>query len=290
MLIGAIEGGGTKFICGIGTTDGEILERVSIPTTTPQETLDQAMSFFTNKGVSALGIGTFGPIDVNPNSSTYGSVLGTPKPHWSGYRILEHVRSHLNVPVGFDTDVNAAALGESIWGAAAGLNSCIYMTVGTGVGVGAIAEGKLIHGMAHPEMGHIAVRRHLHDSYQGNCPYHGDCLEGMASGPAVEGRWGTKAIELNDAHTAWEYESFYIGQALSNFILILSPERIILGGGIMSQTHLFPRIREQVRLQLGGYVQHANLSENIDSYIVPPALGQNAGLIGALALAKQAIR
>lgn len=289
MLLGAIEGGGTKFVCGIGTTDGEVFERLSIPTRTPEETLDQVVGFFKKKGIAALGIGTFGPVDVNPNSPTYGSVMKTPKPHWSGYRILDHVSNHLDVPVGFDTNVNAAAMGEAVWGAAAGLNSCLYMTIGTGIGAGAILEGKLVHGLTHPEMGHISVNRHPLDSYEGHCPFHRDCLEGMASGPAVEKRWGMKAFELKNSHIAWEYESFYIGQALSNYILVLSPEKIILGGGIMNQAHLFPRIRQHVQTRLNDYVEHPALTENIENYIVPPVLGHNAGLIGALALAKQAL-
>ncbi|MUG71955.1 ROK family protein [Paenibacillus validus] len=289
-MLGAIEGGGTKFVCGIGTLDGQIVERISIPTTTPEATLDQAMSFFSNKGIAALGIGTFGPIDVNPQSPAYGSVTSTPKPYWSGYRMLDHVKRFMDIPVGFDTDVNAAALGESVWGAAAGLRNCLYMTVGTGIGVGAIVEGNLVHGLLHPEMGHIVVKRHPMDSYAGNCPFHGDCLEGMASGPAVEKRWESKAIQLEASHTAWELESYYIGQALANYILILSPEIIILGGGIMNQAHLFPRIREQVKLHLNSYVQHPVFASDLETYIVPPALAGNAGLCGALALAKKALR
>jgi fructokinase len=289
VLLGAIEGGGTKFICGIGTADGEILERISIPTTIPEETLGQAMDFFTGKSIQAIGIGTFGPIDVNPLSPDYGSVTRTPKLHWSGYRIVEAVKKSLNIPIGFDTDVNAAALGEATWGAAAGLNSCLYMTIGTGIGAGAISEGKLVHGLTHPEMGHILVRRHPDDSYGGRCPFHQDCLEGLAAGPAVEDRWGMKAYDLDVGHAAWELESFYIAQALVHYILILSPEKIILGGGVMNQSHLFPLIREQVRKLLNGYVHHPALAEAIDPYIVPPALNGNAGLCGALALAKKVL-
>ncbi|MDQ0916214.1 ROK family protein [Paenibacillus sp. V4I5] len=289
MLLGAIEGGGTKFVCGIGTADGEILDRISIPTTTPEDTLGNAMDFFASKEIQAIGIGTFGPIDVNPQSPAYGSVTRTPKPHWSGYRIVEHLKRCFDIPIGFDTDVNAAALGEATWGAAAGLNSCLYMTVGTGIGAGAIVEGKLVHGLTHPEMGHILVRRHPDDSYEGHCPFHKDCLEGLAAGPALEDRWGKKAFELGDTHFAWEIESYYIAQALVNYALILSPEKIIVGGGVMNQSHLFPLIREQVRKLLNGYVQHPALSEDNDSYIVQPALSGNAGLCGALALAKQAL-
>lgn len=289
MLLGAIEGGGTKFVCGIGTADGEILDRISIPTTTPEATLSNAMDFFVSKEIQAIGIGTFGPIDVNPQSPVYGSVTRTPKPHWSGYRIVDHLKRYFDIPIGFDTDVNAAALGEATWGAAAGLNSCLYMTIGTGIGAGAIVEGKLVHGLTHPEMGHILVRRHPDDSYEGHCPFHKDCLEGLAAGPALEDRWGKKAFELGDTHSAWEMESYYIAQALVNYAFILSPEKIIVGGGVMNQSHLFPLIREQVRKLLNGYVQHPAFSEDNDSYIVRPALGGNAGLCGALALAKHAL-
>jgi fructokinase len=251
--------------------------------------LDEAMAFFAGKGIEALGIGTFGPISVNPQSPDFGSVAGTPKPGWSGYRIIEHVKRRFDIPVGFDTDVNAAALGEATWGAAAGLGSCLYVTVGTGIGAGAVAQGRLVHGLTHPEMGHITVRRHPDDRFDGLCPFHGDCFEGLAAGPAIERRWGMKASELERDHPAWDMESEYIAQALVNYILILSPEKIILGGGVMNQTHLFPLIREQVRGKLNGYVMHPAFAADNDSYIVPPALGGNAGLCGALALAVQAL-
>ncbi|REK71361.1 ROK family protein [Paenibacillus paeoniae] len=287
-IYGAIEGGGTKFVCGLGTEDGTIRETVTIPTTTPEETMGKAMAYFADKGIEAIGIGTFGPIDVNVASATYGTVTSTPKPYWSGYDIVGHVKRELNVPVGFDTDVNAAALGELLWGAAQGLKSCLYLTVGTGIGAGAVAEGKLVHGLTHPEMGHILVRRHSEDQYAGGCPFHGDCLEGLASGPAIEARWGTKASELGEEHAAWRMQSYYIAQALVNYTLILSPERLILGGGVMHQSHLFPLIREQVQGLLNGYVLHPALHEDIHSYIVKPGLGDKAGISGALALAVKA--
>lgn len=284
-VYGAIEGGGTKFICGIGTREGKILDYLSIPTTTPEETLDQAIAYFSDKGVASIGIGTFGPIDVNPASPSYGSVTKTPKPHWSGFDLVGYVKKRLNIPIGFDTDVNAAALGETVWGAAKGLSSCLYLTVGTGIGGGAVVEGKLVHGLAHPEMGHISVRRHPEDTYEGSCPFHSDCLEGLAAGPAIEKRWGKKAYELEASHDAWRFQSYYIAQALVNYILILSPEKIILGGGVMNQNHLLPMIREQVQTLLNGYVHHAAILEGIDDYIVSPGLGDKAGLSGALALA-----
>lgn len=286
MKLGAIEAGGTKFVCGIGNEFGEIFERISFPTTTPEETMGQVISFFKEKEVEAIGIGSFGPVDLNRSSSTYGSVTTTPKPYWSHYSILGELNKHFNVPIGFDTDVNAAALGEAEWGAATGLSSAVYVTVGTGIGAGALVEGKLLHGLLHPEMGHIPVRRHPEDTYTGRCPYHHDCLEGMAAGPAIEHRWGRKGNELEQDEGVWELEAHYIAQAVVNFIYILSPHKIILGGGVMKQKQLFPLIHKKVLEQLNGYVQHPELLDEIESYIVPPGLGDNAGLSGALVLAK----
>lgn len=289
MRIGAIEAGGTKFVCGIGTEDGTILERVSFPTERPETTLANVVAYFRDKDVSAIGIGSFGPIDIDPSSPTYGSVTTTPKPGWGNYPFLPELRKHFDVPFGWDTDVNAAALGEATWGAAAGLDSCLYYTIGTGVGVGVYAEGKLVHGLVHPEGGHVLTRRHPEDTYEGFCPYHGDCLEGMAAGPALEGRWKIKGSELGVDHKAWEIEAFYIGQAVASAVLLLSPKRVILGGGVMHQLHLFPLIRAEVRKNLNGYVSAASLLDGIDAYIVPPGLGDNAGLSGSLALGLRAL-
>jgi fructokinase len=287
MILGAIEAGGTKFVCGIGNENGDIIEKISFPTTTPEETLQLVTDFFKEKQIEALGVGSFGPIDLNQESSTYGFITSTPKKHWKNVDLLGELKKHIDVPIGFDTDVNAAALGEIEWGAAKGLDSCIYMTVGTGIGVGTVAEGKLVHGMLHPEMGHILVRRHEDDTYKGNCPFHGDCLEGMASGPAIENRWGQKGVVLSANQNVWELEAYYLAQALVNYILVLSPKKMILGGGVMQQKQLFPIIIENVVNMLNGYIQHENLLTNIEDYIVPPELGDNAGLCGALALAKR---
>ncbi|KZE64166.1 fructokinase [Fictibacillus phosphorivorans] len=286
MRLGAIEAGGTKFVCGIGTEQGEVIERISIPTTTPEETLEQVIGFFKTREVDALGVGSFGPVDLDHASPTYGYITSTPKRHWNSFNLVGELKKRFSVPIGFDTDVNAAALGESVWGAAKGLDSCLYMTVGTGIGVGAVSEGKLVHGMLHPEMGHILVRRHEEDPFRGSCPFHGDCLEGMAAGPAIEARWGTKGVELAGDSKVWELEAYYLAQALVNYILILSPKKIIIGGGVMKQEQLFPLVREQTVKLLNGYIQHDNLLKTIDQYIVPPGLGDNAGLCGALALAK----
>ncbi|MBW5447685.1 ROK family protein [Cohnella sp. CFH 77786] len=290
MRIGAIEAGGTKFVCGIGNEKGEIAERISFPTEQPEPTLRQAVDFFRDKGVEAIGVGSFGPLDIDPASPTYGYVTTTPKPGWSGYSFLGALREAFDVPFGWDTDVNAAALGEATWGAAKGLDSCVYYTIGTGVGVGVYAEGKLVHGLVHPEGGHVLTRRHAKDDFAGCCPYHGDCLEGMAAGPAIEKRWGKKGSELPSDHPAWEIEAFYIGQALAGTILLLSPKKVILGGGVMHQKQLFPLIHAEVKKNLNGYVNSKTVLEQIEDYIVPPGLGDNAGLAGSLALGLAALQ
>ncbi len=290
MLIGAIEAGGTKFVCGVGTESGEIINRTSFPTEKPELTLAKVFDYFRDKKVSAIGIGCFGPIELNRSSPHYGFVTSTPKLDWSNYPVLPRLKSELNIPIGWDTDVNAAALGEATWGAAKGLDSCIYYTIGTGIGVGVIVEGKLVHGLVHSEGGHVSIRRHPSDEYLGNCPYHADCLEGMAAGPAILGRWNIQGIDLPTNHPAWELEAYYIGQAVANAILMLSPKKVILGGGVMHQTQLFPLIREQVVSTLNGYVSKSEVINEIVDYITPPLLGNNSGLCGALALGIQELQ
>jgi fructokinase len=291
MRIGAIEAGGTKFVCGIGNERGHIEDRVSFPTEHPEETLQRVIDYFKDKGVEAIGIGSFGPIDIDPSSPTYGYVTTTPKPGWGNYDFLGAMKRAFDVPYGWDTDVNAAAFGEATWGAAKGLDSCLYYTIGTGVGVGVYSEGRLVHGLVHPEGGHVLTRRHPDDGFAGVCPYHGDCLEGMAAGPALEKRWGVKGAELGADHPAWGIEAFYIAQAVSSAILLLSPKRVILGGGVMKQEQLFPLVRGEVRRLLAGYVRADAIEGEggLDAYIVPPGLGDNAGLSGALALGRAAL-
>lgn len=290
MRIGAIEAGGTKIVCGYGNEQGIIEDRVSFPTEQPEKTLEKVVAYFKDKQVEAIGVGSFGPINIDPASPEYGYVTTTPKPGWTNYPFLPTLKSAFDVPFGWDTDVNAAAFGEATWGAAKGLDSCVYYTIGTGVGVGVYAEGKLVHGLVHPEGGHILTRRHPDDTYEGFCPYHGDCLEGIAAGPALEGRWKVKGSELPEDHPAWAMEAFYIGQAVAGTILMLSPKKVILGGGVMHQKQLFPLIREEVRRNLNGYVRASAVLEGIDDYIVPPGLGDNAGLCGSLALGLKALR
>lgn len=270
-------------VCAIGNEKGEISARTEMPTITPEETMPGMIEYFKKAGVEALGIGSFGPIDLNKNSGTYGYITTTPKLAWRNYDILGAFSRALGVPCGFDTDVNAAALGEVIWGAAKGLNSAIYVTVGTGVGVGVYSNGGLLHGMLHPEAGHILLGRHISDNYAGKCPYHHNCLEGMAAGPAIAGRWGRPAAELVEREEVWKLEAYYIAQALVNYVLTLSPERIILGGGVMKQEKLFPLIRKSFIEQLAGYIVTDRIKD-IDTYIVPAALGGDQGIKGCIAL------
>ncbi|TJY42260.1 ROK family protein [Cohnella pontilimi] len=290
MRIGAIEAGGTKFICGIGNEEGEIQERVSFPTEHPEQTLSQVILYFRGRQADAIGIGSFGPIDVDVSSPRYGCITTTPKPGWAGFDFLGTMKRAFDVPFGWDTDVNAAAYGEAMWGAAKNLQSCVYFTIGTGIGTGVYVEGKRVHGLVHSEGGHILTRRHPEDDFQGCCIYHGDCLEGMAAGPAIEQRWGTKGSELPADHPAWAIEAFYIGQAVASTILLMSPEKVILGGGVMHQEQLFPLIHREVQRNLNGYVQHEAILSEIEQYIVAPGLGDNAGLCGALALGVDALK
>lgn len=290
MKLGAIEAGGTKFVVCIGDKSGNVIERATFPTETPEKTMANVFKFFDGKDIEALGVGSFGPIDPDVKSPTYGYITTTPKPGWQNYNIIGELKKRYNIPMGFDTDVNGACLGEAYFGAAKGLDSALYMTIGTGIGCGAIVEGNLVHGLLHPEMGHIKMIVREDDSYAGKCPYHGTCFEGLAAGPAIEARWGKKGQELPADHPAWDLEAYYIGQALANYILILSPKKIIIGGGVAKQKQLFPMIFKYVREFLNGYVQKDEiLTDKIAEYIVSPGLGDNAGVCGALALAKLAL-
>lgn len=283
MILGALEAGGTKMVCAIGNENGEIMEQVSIPTESPEITIPKLLDFFVGKGIEALGIGCFGPIDVNRDSVTYGYITTTPKLAWQNFNIVGAFRDKLGVPVGFDTDVNGSALGEYTWGIAKGLHSCIYITIGTGIGVGAIVDGRLVHGMLHPEGGHILLHKLPHDTYEGFCPFHKNCMEGLAAGPAIEGRWGKKAVALADRTEVWEMEAEYIAQALVDYLMLFSPQRIILGGGVMHQTQLLPLIREKFHRLLNGYIKTKEL-EDLDSYIVVQSLDDKQGIMGALKL------
>lgn len=287
MRIGALEAGGTKMVCAIGNEKGEIFEKISIPTKTPETTMPEMIQWFKAKKIEALGIGCFGPIDPDKDSPTYGYITSTPKLAWKDYNIVGAFEEQLCCPVGFDTDVNGSALGEVTFGQAKGKKNIVYLTVGTGIGAGVYAEGKLLHGMLHPEAGHILMRRREDDHYEGKCPYHKTCLEGLAAGPAIEERWGKKGIELQDLDEVWDLEAYYLAQALTNYILILAPQLIILGGGVMHQEQLFTRIRAYVKDMLNGYIKTKEL-EDIDHYIVPASLHDDQGIMGALELGRRA--
>jgi fructokinase len=289
-LWGGIEAGGTKFVCAVGTGPDDLRAEVRFPTTTPEETFGRAIQFFQQQKkepLTAIGIASFGPVDLNPDSPTFGYITDTPKPGWAHTDFAGRIRRALGVPVGFDTDVNVAALGEYRWGAAQGLDTFIYLTIGTGIGGGGMVNGKLIHGLVHPEMGHIRIPHDRgRDPYAGSCPYHGDCLEGLAAGPALEERWGQRGETLPADHPAWPLEADYLAFGLVNIICVLSPQRIIIGGGVMQQPQLFPLVRRRVQELLNNYLPVPAILDHIDDYIVPPGLGDQAGVLGAMALAQ----
>ena len=289
-IYGAIEAGGTKFIVALATGPNEVLARASLPTTTPRETLAAVVAFLKQAEqehgkLSALGVASFGPIDLHRGSATYGHITSTPKAGWAQTNVLGVLEQSFPLPIGFDTDVNGAALAECRWGAAQSVDSCLYITVGTGIGGGFASDDRTLKGLIHPEMGHVRVQQLPQDDFAGVCPFHqNQCVEGLASGPALERRWGSSAHELPPEHEAWTWQVDYLAQALVNIIVVLSPECIVLGGGVMKQAHLFPPLRTRVRELLNGYLEAPQILEENDNYIVPPGLGDNAGLLGALAL------
>ena len=279
MSYGGIEAGGTKWVCAIGDGAEDLVEVVTIPTTTPSETIARAVDFFSRNGkIAALGVGSFGPIDV-----ARGLITTTPKPGWAGADVVGTLQAALDVPVAFDTDVNAAALGEQRWGAAVGLDTFCYVTVGTGIGGGVIAGNAIVRGLVHPEIGHMLIRHDgIRDPFPGVCPYHGDCFEGLASGTAILARWGKPGEDLSDEPEVWELEAEYLALGIVNVVCAISPELVILGGGVMSQTALLPLVRDRTRALLAGYVPAPE--------IVAPALGGRAGVLGAIALGQLAVR
>jgi fructokinase len=289
-VFGGIEAGGTKFICGVGSGPEDI-EIAQFPTTSPATTLRSVTAFFKERaggGLKALGIGSFGPVDLDRASPSFGHITSTPKLGWQNCDLAGNIAEALGVPVAFDTDVNAAALGEGRWGAARGLPDFVYLTIGTGIGGAAIANGQLVHGLVHTEMGHLRIPHDLlRDPYSGWCPYHGDCLEGLASGPAMQARWGVPGRELPPSHPAWALEARYLALGLVNLTFALSPRRILLGGGVMQQAHLFDVIREEFSGLLNGYLQHGEITDRMDKYIMPAQLGSRAGVLGSLILAEQ---
>jgi fructokinase len=295
-LYGAVEAGGTKFVCLVGSGPDDIRAEARFPTTTPAETLGRTFAFFREQrarhgALAAVGFGSFGPVDLDPGSPSYGRITSTPKPGWADTDIVGAARAALDVPIGFDTDVNAAALGEWRWGAALGLDTIVYLTVGTGIGGGGLIGGRPMHGLVHPEMGHTWVPHdRAADPFAGCCPFHGDCLEGLASGPAMRARWAMAAEDLPAGHPAWRLEAHYLAYAVANFVCTLSPQRVILGGGVMTSPHVLALVREAVVSLLNGYVQVPAILDRIDDYIVAPGLGARSGVLGGLVLAEQCAR
>jgi fructokinase len=289
-IYGALEAGGTKFVCAIGTAQGVLLEEARLPTRDPDSTLRATCEFFRAAGARhgaprALGVASFGPVHLDPAHPFYGHIARTPKPGWSHADMAGTLAREFGCPVGFDTDVNAAALAEHRWGAARDVQDLVYVTVGTGIGGGVIAGGKPVHGLLHPEIGHILPRRHPADTLPGVCPFHGDCLEGLAAGPAIVARCGAELAALADDHVQWQIEAEYLAQLCATLVLTLSPRRIVLGGGVMGHERLFAPLRARLLGALGGYIDRPEITEHIERYVVAPGLGTRSGVLGALSLA-----
>jgi fructokinase len=295
-IFGSIEAGGTKFVCALGSSPDAILARTTIPTETPEKTLVAALDFFSTAQekhgkIAAFGISSFGPVDLKEGSPAYGCITTTPKPGWKNTDISGVFKKAFQVPLGFDTDVNGAALGEARWGAARGFSHVLYITVGTGIGGGALVQGLPLHGLLHPEMGHIRVPHDLsRDPFPGLCPWHGDCLEGLASGPALAQRLGKPAKDIAPDDPVWDIEADYLAAAVLNFTLCLSPQIIIMGGGVMHTPNLIEKIRQKTARLLNGYVAAEPLASDMDAYIVPPGLGDLSGIAGGFVLAEQALQ
>ena len=291
-IYGGIEAGGTKFVCVVAGGPDHIVDEIRYQTTTPAETLERAVKFFqpfvSQRQISAIGVGCFGPLDLNPESATYGFITATPKPGWSHTNVLGTLQNALKINIALDTDVNVAGIGEYKWGASKGYDPSLYLTIGTGIGGGFIQDGRSLIGLNNPEMGHLRIPHSRGvDPFPGNCPFHGDCFEGLASGPAIEKRLGVAGAVVPEKDPFWDIEVDYIALALMNYILTLSPKKIILGGGVMQREFLFPKVRRRVRELLNGYVSHKSILENIGTYILPPGLGNQSGSLGAIALAMQ---
>lgn len=284
----AIEAGGTKMVLAVGDERGAIFEREEIPTTDPDSCVPKMVRWFAERNVDAIGLAAFGPTCVSHDNSRYGQILETPKTAWRYYDFRGAIVQGLKVPVGYDTDVNAACLGEVTFGAARDLSYVVYVTIGTGIGAGVMIEGNLLHGMLHAEAGHILVPRIKGDEVKSVCPYHASCLEGLASGPAIEHRWGAKADRLSEDARVWETEATYLAEGISTYVLCYSPQRIVLGGGVMHQVQLFPLIRDKVSKILGGYIATPEMSD-LEHYIVPSGCGGNQGILGALELGHRAL-
>jgi len=290
MLLGTLEAGGTKMVMGLADADCHIIKRESCPTRLPEETLADIIAFFEPHKIDALGIATFGPVDLRPSSASFGSIINTPKLAWRNFPLYRRLKEALQVPCAIDTDVNGAALAEARMGAVKGLENCVYFTIGTGIGGGVLSDGRLVHGMIHPEWGHTPIARHPEDPLtRGVCPYHENCAEGLAAGPSMQARWGVPAQELPEGHFAWELEAYYLAQLCITAMMTVSPERIVLGGGVMGRSSLYPMVREKANQLLGGYLASPT-PEEMEAFIVPPALWPDSGLIGGALLAKDLLK
>ena len=288
--IGALEAGGTKMVLAIYQEDGTELERITLPTETPEVTMPKMIAFFREHNIDALGVGSFGPLDLNPNSPTYGYITSTPKLAWKNYPLLEKLLDGQDIPAGIDTDVNAAIIAEVEQGAARGCENAVYVTIGTGIGGGVYSNGKTVHGLLHPEVGHALLKPHPDDpNPRGVCPYHESCMEGLAAGPAIGARVQGDAKDLPDDHPTFAIEAYYLAQMCVNLIMTLSPERIILGGGVMQRESLIKQVREETLRQLNGYIQHPAIIDHIDEYIVTPDLFPVSGLVGSYLIGKAAL-
>lgn len=295
MYFGAVEAGGTKFVCAVGTEKGEVLEKLRIPTETPEKTMKEVCRFLLDfdkkQNLGAIGIASFGPLDINPKSKQFGTITKTPKLAWEGFNYLKMMKKFFKIPIAINTDVNGSAIGEYTWGAAKGMGTFLYMTVGTGIGVGGMVQGQFIQGLSHPEMGHIYIPIHPKDPYKGICPIHKNCLEGLASGPSMMKRWKiSSALDLAKNHFGWELEAYYLGLAVTNYILCFSPERVIIGGGVMDNLGLIEKVRKNVLKMLNGYLSQKEIIKEIDQYIVRPKMKGDQGVLGAIALAVRSCR
>ena len=292
VLYGGIEAGGTKFICAVASDPPKLMDEIQFATTTPEETLGKVCDFFRpyvkENRLQSAGIASFGPVDVDVNSPTYGYITATPKPNWENTDFLGTLKNDLNISFAFHHDVSVSGIGEMTWGASKGVDPSLYITMGTGIGGGYIFNGKPLTGISVLEMGHVCVPHDLQqDPFEGNCPYHKDCFEGLAAGPAIEARMGARGETLSDDDPFWAIEAEYIAYALTNYIFVLSPRIIVIGGGIMQRNFLYKEIRNKVKAILNGYLTYDELMEGIDRYIVPPSLGKYSGVLGAIAMAME---
>ena len=287
MLYGAIEAGGTKFILGIGDEHGNLLERESISTRDPGETIKEVVDYFTHFPIAALGLGCFGPLELHEESPRYGFITTTPKKQWVFFDILGTLKRQMGIPIAINTDVGAAALGETTFGTFRTHQTLLYLTIGTGIGGGYVINGRIHNGMLHPEIGHIQMNRHPEDRHISICRYHDHCFEGLASGPAIESRTGLPGAQIPDDHPVFPLIAGYVAQAVSTCILVLSPTKIVLGGGVMKRRFLFPLIRQKTVAYLNGYLE-TEILQHMDTYIVPPSLGSYSGIMGCLEMARKA--